>query len=98
MNQFLNNPIKVEIQSGHGRDNVDQDIVRTRTGENKFDQLSEILRDPEFAKVLIFIETKREVEKLARGLADHGFRAESIHGDKRQRERERALTQFKMIP
>lgn len=93
--QFLNNPIKVEIQSGHGRDNVDQDIVRTRGGENKFEQLSEILRDPEFAKVLIFIETKREVEKLARGLADHGFRAESIHGDKRQRERERALTQFK---
>lgn len=93
--QFLNNPIKIEIQSGHGRDNVDQDIVRVRSGENKFDQLSELLKNPDFLKVLIFIETKREVEKLARGLADKGFRAESIHGDKRQRERERALRQFK---
>jgi superfamily II DNA/RNA helicase len=45
--------------------------------------------------VLIFSETKRGVEKLSQDLIAHGFKADSIHGDKRQSQRQRSLTDFK---
>ena len=56
-----------------------------------------MLSTPEFEKVLIFAETKRSVERLSIDLIKNGFRAGSIHGDKRQRERARALTEFKTL-
>ncbi len=92
---FLRNPVTVEIQSGKTTDNVDQDVVRVQRGEDKFPILVDILRKPEMTKVLIFSETKRDVEKLTQALMAEGFKATSIHGDKDQRERTRALNFFK---
>ncbi len=46
-------------------------------------------------KVLIFSETKHEVEKLAVNLSKNGLNAESIHGDKRQSQRQRSLSAFR---
>lgn len=93
--QFLKNPVLVEIKSTNTAENVDQDIVRVRDRAMKFNQLQELLSQPGFEKVLIFSETKRDVEKLTGELVGKGFRAQSIHGDKKQRERQRALAQFK---
>ncbi len=93
--KILKDPITVEIKSGQTTENVDQDIVRVRDREMKFTQLSEILRQDDSKKVLIFIETKAEVEKLTRNLVTEGFKADSIHGDKKQHQRQRALTSFK---
>ncbi len=93
--KFLNDPITVEVKSGETADNVEQDIVRVRSKDSKFIQLTDLLKTPEFKKVLIFAETKSEVDKLATNLKHEGFRADCIHGDKRQRERARSLTQFK---
>jgi superfamily II DNA/RNA helicase len=61
----------------------------------KFLQLQELLNKEELEKVLIFAETKREVEKLTKDLIIEGFKAESIHGDKRQGQRQQALKLFK---
>ncbi len=44
---------------------------------------------------MIFSETKRDVEKLTENLTSGGFKAESIHGDKRQSQRQRSLNLFK---
>src|ERR1019366_7373827 len=49
----------------------------------------------EFSKVLIFGRTKHGVEKLSKMLADKGFKAESIHGNKNQSQRQRSLGRFK---
>ena len=92
--QFLRNPITVKTTTGETAANVDQDIVRC-TQENKFDKLTGMLSDKELKKVLIFSETKRDVEKLADNLNEVGFRADSIHGDKRQNQRQKALMRFK---
>lgn len=92
--EFLQNPITVSINVGQTAHNVDQDIVRVSEND-KFSKLSSILSQTGFAKVLIFSETKRDVEKLTTLLINGGFKAESIHGDKRQGQRQRALNQFK---
>lgn len=93
--QFLKDPILVEVKSSHNARNVEQDIIRVRDKTMKFQQLEELLREDELRKVLIFSETKAEVERLARNLVSGGFKAESIHGDKKQHQRQRALSMFK---
>lgn len=92
--EFLQNPITISINAGQTAHNVDQDIIRANDGE-KFNKLQGILSQNGFNKVLIFNETKRGVEKLTTNLVDCGFKAASIHGDKRQGQRQRALDQFK---
>eukprot|EP01092_Planopodium_desertum_P011999 TRINITY_DN55930_c0_g1_i3.p1 TRINITY_DN55930_c0_g1~~TRINITY_DN55930_c0_g1_i3.p1 ORF type:complete len:299 (-),score=60.15 TRINITY_DN55930_c0_g1_i3:167-1063(-) len=44
---------------------------------------------------LVFVETKKAAEMLEDFLADQGFPATSIHGDRTQRERENALYTFR---
>jgi superfamily II DNA/RNA helicase len=95
INQFLRNPIMVEAKTADTSKNVDQDVVRINDKSKKFDKLKDLLVQEEFKKVLIFNKTKHEVEKLALDLIQFGFKAESIHGDKRQNQRQRALYNFK---
>lgn len=45
-------------------------------------------------RTIMFVNTKRAADRLARALSAEGVRARSIHGDLRQRERERALGDF----
>jgi len=93
--QFLNEPITVKVSNGNTSTNVEQDIVRIRDKALKFQELAQILKKDELTKVLIFSETKAEVERLASNLQEVGFKADSIHGDKKQHQRKRALTSFK---
>jgi superfamily II DNA/RNA helicase len=95
VNSFLKDPITVNVQTGETADNVDQDVVRFSDKKTKLIKLEELLRNDELKKVLIFNETKRDVEKLAKDLKEKGFKAESIHGDKRQSQRQKALSLFK---
>ncbi len=95
IHSFLNNPVRISVKTGDTAKNVDQDVVRVGAGKNKMDVLHELLMQPEFSKVLVFGRTKHGVEKLSKLLAQRGFKAESIHGDKRQNKREQALSSFK---
>lgn len=92
---FLRQPVTVSVVSGETAENVDQDIVRVRDSASKFDQLREVLRQTEVKKVLIFSETKADVNKLAINLERNGFKADCIHGNKRQSQRQKALLAFK---
>ena len=48
-----------------------------------------------FDKTLIFCRTKRGADRLVEQLQKEGVRAEAIHGDLRQSQREKALADFK---
>ena len=95
ISEFLNNPITVSVKTGETAKGVDQDIVRVRQGVEKIDVLHDLLKQPEFSKVLIFGKTKHGVEKLSILLTKRGFKAESIHGDKNHSRRQQALGLFK---
>ncbi len=92
---FLKNPVSISVKTQDTSKNVDQDVVKVQRGENKLDVLHSMLIQPDFNKVLIFGRTKHGVEKLTNLLKDRGFKAESIHGDKNQSARQRALKNFK---
>jgi len=94
MNQFLKNPITVSVATRQTADNINQDVIRTN-GKPKIEILHELLVQEGFDKVLVFGRTKWSMEKLSKELQDRGFRAASIHGNKTQYQRQKALELFK---
>lgn len=94
MQVFLKNPVTVSVKTQETAVRIEQDIVKLK-GRNKIDVLHDMLAQEEYKKVLLFGRTKYGVEKLARVLSQRGFHVASIHGNKSQNQRQRALTQFK---
>jgi len=95
INNFLKDPVRISVKTQDTSKNVHQDIIRVPAGKTKIDVLHDLLTQPEFSKVLIFGKTKHGVEKLSKVIHDHGFKTESIHGNKNQSQRQRALDNFK---
>jgi len=92
---FLNEPVRISVKTGDTSKDVDQDVVRVPAGKAKLDVLCELLAKPGFDKVLVFGRTKHGVEKLSKTLETRGFKSESIHGNKTQGKRQKALDLFK---
>ncbi len=92
---FSNDPETVSVKSGESSDHVNQDIVRYAGTHDKMDKLHDILIKEEVAKVIVFDETQRSVERLSNELIARGFAADAIHGGKSQGQRQRALDSFK---
>ena len=93
--EFLKDPIFISVVSGETAKNIDQDVIRIRTKEEKLDRLHEVLKRDGSDKVLIFREMKHSVDTLTKELSHLGFKVGCIHGDKRSRERIRTLNLFK---
>jgi ATP-dependent RNA helicase RhlE len=92
---FLREPVRISVKTRETSKDVEQDIVRVPQGGSKIEMLHDMLIKPEFNKVLIFGRTKHGVEKLSKVLVARGFKAESIHGNKTQSRRQKALDLFK---
>ncbi len=94
VNEFLINPIMISVKKKDVANSIAQDVVYFKQS-TKFEQLLELLSNPDFKRVLIFGSMKHSVEKLAMQLSENKVRAESIHGNKNHGQRQRALTKFK---
>jgi ATP-dependent RNA helicase RhlE len=92
---FSNEPETISVKSADGSDHVNQDVVRYAGPTDKMDKLHDLLLSQEVAKVIVFDETQRSVERLSNELVARGFAADAIHGGKSQGQRQRALDSFK---
>lgn len=92
---FLSSPVVISVKTRDTARNVEQDVVRIPRGKDKFEVLAELLKQPDFSRVLVFGRTKHGVEKLAKALSRLHIYAESIHGNKTHNARIRALEAFK---
>lgn len=92
---ILENPEKVAVTPVASTvDNTEQ-FVYYVAREDKRALLIHLLKDPAIATALVFTRTKYGADKVARVLNKAGIKAESIHGDKSQNSRQRALNDFK---
>lgn len=92
---ILKSPETVSVRKGETAAHVDQDIIVAGTKEEKYDKLVELLKAPDFDKVLVFSQTKWGAQRLADTLTKDGYKAEAIHGNKTQSQRQKALRSFK---
>ncbi len=92
---LLNNPVSVDIEpQTTSADSVDQ-VVYLVDSDRKRELLAELVRRRNLHQVLVFTRTKLMAGRLASQLDRDGVEAISIHGDRSQPERERALAAFK---
>jgi superfamily II DNA/RNA helicase len=87
--------VKISVVKGRTAENVDQDIVTYGSASDKIAKLEEILKHDQTHKTLIFVSTKRFADRLDKDLYEKGYKVATIHGDKRQSQRTRALDLFK---
>jgi superfamily II DNA/RNA helicase len=96
--QFLHNPVKVEVsRPATAATTITQQLVKTgRESYQKRETLRRTIRaqDP-FKNAIIFCNRKREVAELHRSLVKHDFSAVCLHGDMEQSARMAALDKFR---
>ncbi len=96
IDEVVERPFEAMTNSGlKSSDNVEQDIVSVKRGESKLDILVDMIGREAFEKVIVFAETKRNVDRVYKNLKDADIKVEYIHGDKVQRSREFSLKNFK---
>ncbi|CAN5653416.1 hypothetical protein BH23PAT1_BH23PAT1_2300 [soil metagenome] len=91
---FANDPLLISLKTTETSDNINQDVVRFNSANEKMEKLHDILLSQE-VKAIVFAETQRSVERLSKDLIERGFMADAIHGGKSQGQRQRALNRFK---
>jgi superfamily II DNA/RNA helicase len=96
--QFLHNPVKVEVaRPATIVATTTQTLVKVgREPHEKRETLRRLIRAADGLKnAIIFCNRKREVALLHRSLVKHGFSAVALHGDMDQSARTAALDQFR---
>ena len=93
-NQFMNNPEKVELEIEKPSGSIKQ-LAYYVDQKQKLSLVQSVLDDLEWDSCIIFCATKRGTDELERLLVKKGIKAGSIHGDRDQDERNKALHAFK---
>lgn len=92
---FLKDPVKVQVTPpGKAADKITQGVHFVPDRPEKVALLKEYLADEPSGLSLVFARTKHGAERLMKELVKAGFAAVSIHGNKSQGQRERALKAF----
>lgn len=92
---YLKNPIRIEVSPpGKAADKVTQEVHFIAKAE-KASLLIEMLDKHREERALVFGRTKHGSEKLMKTLVKAGYAAGSIHGNKSQGQRDRAIAAFK---
>ncbi|HEY1879900.1 MAG TPA: DEAD/DEAH box helicase [Caulobacteraceae bacterium] len=93
--ELLKDPAKVSVTpSATPVSRIEQRVLFIET-ERKRQLLAELFEDAKVGRALVFTRTKRGAERVGKYLEGAGIRADAIHGDKSQGQRERALAAFK---
>ncbi|KAK4472784.1 hypothetical protein MN116_004003 [Schistosoma mekongi] len=93
---FLYDYIQINVGSTKlsANHNIRQHVEILSESE-KFKRLLSLLNSFDNARVLVFTETKKRTDEICQKLQDKGFDATAMHGDKHQKERDRALDMFR---
>lgn len=93
---LLRDPATIEIAARTERhENIEQKLCYTDGLEHKRKLLDHFLQSDEVRQAIIFTATKRDCDQLANELDASGIRAAALHGDMRQRDRQRTVDSLK---
>jgi len=92
--QYLNNPERIAMgETNIIAPKIKQDVMRIKH-DQKYDEMVRQLNDRE-GTVIIFVKTKYGTEKMAKRLREDGFTADALHGDLRQRKRDKVMQAYR---
>lgn len=92
---LLKNPVRISVTpSAKPVEKIEQKVFLVEKAEKR-ELLADIIRQSNVHQTLVFTRTKHGADRVARDLNRAGIKAKSIHGDKSQNQRQRALNEFK---
>ncbi|MEM9044319.1 MAG: DEAD/DEAH box helicase [Pseudomonadota bacterium] len=92
---FLKDPVRVEVSPpGKAADRIEQSIHFVQKADKQALLIEQLRRHPKDL-ALVFARTKFGAERLMKNLVKEGFPAASIHGNKSQGQRDRAIKGFR---
>ena len=93
-NEFMNDPETVKMEASEVPNIINQKLYYVDKA-NKINLLFDILNTKDKNSTLIFTRTKRGADKLEKEFEKYDIKVSVIHGDKRQSNRVKALSDFK---
>ncbi len=92
--RYLNKPERITVGCTRSTaENIKQDIVHVKQPQ-KYGHLKDELSKRE-GSIIVFVNTKRMADELAERLEREGFETAALHGDLRQRQRDRVIRDFR---
>ncbi len=91
--RFLRHPQRLSAEPQNGAARIEQQFFETREAA-RGDALLRLLAHYRPEAALIFCNTKRQCDDVARQLQREGYHALALHGDLEQRQRNEVLVQF----
>jgi ATP-dependent RNA helicase RhlE len=92
---ILQDPVRVEVTPVSSTAEMIKQSIYLVDKVNKNALLVDILNEVDATSVLVFTKTKHGADKVVKHLAKHNIKADAIHGNKSQNNRQRALSNFK---
>lgn len=92
--KYLNNPERVSVGSvTTAAPNIQQELIKVQDAE-KYPALLSQLKGHD-GTTIIFVKTKHGTERLAEKLSKIGIKSDAIHGDLRQRRRDKVIQDYR---
>ncbi|MYN15989.1 DEAD/DEAH box helicase [Rugamonas sp. FT107W] len=92
---MLKDPVSIQVSASNTATKTVKQWLIPTDKRRKPELLLHLLKKLRWGQVLVFVKTRKGVEALVKTLQEHGISADSIHGDKTQPARLRALARFK---
>ena len=92
---ILQDPELIEVDARNTTASKVEQMVYVVDEDKKRELTSFMIGSKNWQQVLIFVRTKQGADELAKEMCKDGIKTQSIHGDKSQGARERALEEFK---
>lgn len=93
--RFMNDPEEIHIQHKTATMASTEELYYTVRHQNKFEALCRLIDAAPGMYAIIFCQTKIQTADVAEKLAGKGFKAEALHGDMSQSQREHVMRKFK---
>jgi ATP-dependent RNA helicase RhlE len=93
--KLLRDPLSIEVSPRNTTVKAIAQWIVPVDKKRKPELFMHLLKKQRWGQVLVFVKTRKGVDQLVETLEAHGVPADSIHGDKPQPARQRALERFK---
>src|SRR5471032_2409850 len=92
---LLNDPVSIQVSPRNTTTKTVKQWLIPTDKKRKPELFLHLLKKRRWGQVLVFVKTRKGVDQLVKTLLEQGIAADSIHGDKQQHARQRALDRFK---
>ena len=91
----LNEPEKIDVGIAHSPADTIEHYVYPVDSIQKYDMLIKLLETLSFESLIVFTRTRIDADRITQWLEGHDYKVSTLHSDRTQKERDKALRDFK---